>query len=119
MGASAILELDNPEYSVFGERPFEYNGDIPKTTLRCALSSVAYQTADGRLSKDSGETALDSAAAGPVVLLGSFTDPSRKELWEDAAAAQLNYLLNVAPKTSTGAISHRTPDRQYWYAYWH
>lgn len=114
MGASAILEMDNPEYSVFGKRPFEYNGNVPKTALRFALSAAVRQSEDGRLCGDHGQTALDAASAGSVVLLGSFTDPSRKELWEGAAAAQLDYLLNVAPKTSTGAISHRTPARQYW-----
>ncbi len=33
-----------------------------------------------------------------------------------AATAQLNYLLNTAPKTKDGAISHRAEQVQLWYA---
>lgn len=104
--ASAILEVDNPEYSVFGE-PFEYNGDIPKTTLLCVVSRLR-QTTDGRLSSDSDGTTLDSSSTDSAMLLGSFTDSSRKELWDNTAAAQLNCLLNVTPKIAHLTDSHGT-----------
>ncbi|KAH7915468.1 hypothetical protein BJ138DRAFT_90063 [Hygrophoropsis aurantiaca] len=117
--AGGILEFDDPEYSVFGSSPFGGDGgNFPKSTLQLAFSAAVRQTPDGRLSQDIGDAldgaALDGASAGSVVLLGSFTDPSRSNYWLDAANAELNYILNVAPRTSTGAISHRADSRQYW-----
>jgi len=112
------LEIDNPDYSIFGDSPFAFNGNVPTDTLQFAISAVIRQTPDGRLSQNVGDAldgaALDGASAGSVVLLGSLTDPSRKQYWEDAAAAQLNYVVNIAPRTATGAISHRAQERQYW-----
>ncbi|KAG1901410.1 uncharacterized protein F5891DRAFT_1187693 [Suillus fuscotomentosus] len=104
--AAAVLEFDDPEYSVFGSSPF------------LAYSAAVRQSPDGRLSQEIGDAldgaALDGASAGSAVLLGSLTDPSRYNYWLDAANAQLNFLLDVAPRTSTGAISHRIDSRQYW-----
>ncbi|KAL4073185.1 hypothetical protein V8B97DRAFT_1952782 [Scleroderma yunnanense] len=116
--AGAIVEWNDPEYSVFGAFPFVYNGLFPRDTLQLAYSAAVRQTPDGRLSQNINDAqdgaALDGASAGSVVLMGSFTDPSRKSYWENAADAQLNYILNVAPRTKTGAISHRATSRQYW-----
>ncbi|EGN93966.1 hypothetical protein SERLA73DRAFT_189110 [Serpula lacrymans var. lacrymans S7.3] len=116
--AGGILEYDNPEYSVFGRSPFTSNGKEPISALQLAYSAAVRQTADGRLSQNIGDAldgaALDGASAGSVVLMGSFTDESRKAYWLNASEAELNYILNVAPRTSTGAISHRADSRQYW-----
>lgn len=116
--AASILEFDDPEYSVFGSCPFVYNEKFPLSTLQLAYSAAVRQSPDGRLSQEIGDAldgaALDGASAGSAVLLGSFTDTSRRNYWLNAANAQLNYLLNVAPRTSTGAISHRNDTRQYW-----
>ncbi|KAG2086547.1 uncharacterized protein F5147DRAFT_748606 [Suillus discolor] len=116
--AGAILEFNNPEYSVFGSSPFVSDGNFPLSTLQLAYSAAVRQSPDGRLSQEIGDAldaaALDGASAGSAVLLGSLTDPSRYNYWLDAANAQLNFLLNVAPRTSTGAISHRVDSRQYW-----
>lgn len=116
--AGAMLEFNDPEYSVFGSSPFVSDGKFPLSTLQLAYSAVIRQSSDGRLSQEIGDAqdgaALDGASAGSAVLLGSFTDASRHNYWLNAANAQLNFLLNVAPRTSTGAISHRTDSRQYW-----
>ncbi|KAH7923342.1 Six-hairpin glycosidase [Leucogyrophana mollusca] len=116
--AAGILEFDDEEYSVFGPSPFTPNWKFPMSTLQLALSAVVRQTPDGRLSQNIGDAldgaALDGASAGSVVLMGSFTDSSRRSYWLTAADAELNYILNVAPRTSTGAISHRADSRQYW-----
>ncbi|KAG2049091.1 Six-hairpin glycosidase [Suillus hirtellus] len=116
--AAAVLEFDDPEYSVFGSSPFVCDGTFPLATLQLAYSAAVRQSPDGRLSQEVGDAldgaALDGASAGSAVLLGSLTDPSRYNYWLDAANAQLNFILNVAPRTSTGAISHRIDSRQYW-----
>lgn len=116
--AGATLEFDDPEYSVFGSSPFICDGKFPLSTLQLAYSAAVRQSPDGRLSQEIGDAldgaALDGASAGSAVLLGSFADTSRHDYWLNAANAQLNFLLNVAPRTSTGAISHRIDSRQYW-----
>ncbi|KAG2123805.1 Six-hairpin glycosidase-like protein [Suillus clintonianus] len=116
--AGGILEFDDSEYSVFGSSPFVYCGISPLSTLQLAYSAAVRQSSDGRLSQEIGDAqdgaALDGASAGSAVLLGSFTDTSRHNYWLNAADAQLNFILNVAPRTSTGAISHRADSRQYW-----
>ncbi|THH07715.1 hypothetical protein EW145_g3198 [Phellinidium pouzarii] len=114
----AILELDNPEYAVYANNPFKYNGNVPVTALRLALSAAVRQAPDGRLSQvindGEDEAALDGASAAPYTLLGTFTEPSRAEYWQDATDRQLNYLLYTAPRTKTGAISMRNNAKQYW-----
>ncbi|EIN09922.1 hypothetical protein PUNSTDRAFT_66094 [Punctularia strigosozonata HHB-11173 SS5] len=114
---SAVLEYSNPEYSLFGSTPFGRSG-IPVDALQFAISAVARQTADGRLSQNVGDAtdgaALDGASAGSGVLLGSLTDTTYKTQFANAAAAQLNYILTDVPRTSTGAISHRADSKQYW-----
>lgn len=116
--AGGILELDNPEYSVFGSSPFASTGTIPVEPLRLALSAVVRQGPDGRLSQEINDgldgAALDGASAAPVVQLGALTDPSRQQYFQTALDAQLSYVLNVAPRTSTGAISMRNDSRAYW-----
>ncbi|KAG2147404.1 Six-hairpin glycosidase-like protein [Suillus bovinus] len=116
--AGAILEFDDPKYSVFGSSPFVSDGTFPLSTLQLAYSAAVRQSPDGRLSQEIGDAldgaALDGASAGSAVLLGSLTDGSRQDYWLNAAKAQLNFILNVAPRTSTGAISHRIDTRQYW-----
>lgn len=115
--SAAIMEVDDPEYSVFASKPFTRQG-LPVSTLRLALSAAVRQTPDGRLSQNINDAldgaALDGASAGPAVLLGAMTDASRQSYWQAAAAAELNFVLNVAPRTSTGAISHRVDSKQYW-----
>ncbi|KAL5524747.1 hypothetical protein ACEPAF_9893 [Sanghuangporus sanghuang] len=115
---TGILEIDEPEYSVFADSPFTHNGYLPVGTLRIALSAAVRQTADGRLSQQINDAldqaALDGASSGCHVLLGTFTEPSRADYWRDAAEKQLNYLLYIAPRTSTGAISMRNDERAYW-----
>ncbi|EJD42739.1 Six-hairpin glycosidase [Auricularia subglabra TFB-10046 SS5] len=128
VSASALLEFDYPRFSLFGPRPFQQDLSspmvLPQSVLQLAASAVTRQGTDGRLSQQFGDGndagALDGAAAGPAVLLDhssmrcQLNQPSRIQYWRNAAIAQLNYLLNTAPRTSTGAISHRSDSRQYW-----
>ncbi|GJJ15871.1 hypothetical protein Clacol_010149 [Clathrus columnatus] len=112
---AAIIQKENTQYSLFAPMPFKNQGP-PIETLRAALSAVVRQGSDGRLSQQIGDgtdgAALDGASSGYGVLIGTYTDPDRQSFWQDAADKQLNFLLNVAPRTSTGAISHRLDQKQ-------
>ena len=72
--ADGVLEIENPEYSVFAESPFTDNGDLPAGALRLAFSAAVRQTADGRLSQNINDAedgaALDGASSGSYTLLG-------------------------------------------------
>lgn len=52
---------------------------------------------------------------GVAVLLANWTrtDPSVTE-YSTAASNQLRYLLEDAPRTADGAISHRVEEAQLW-----
>ena len=53
---------------------------------------------------------------GPAVLLTNWTRTNISDnRFSVAAGSQLNYLLNHAPKTDDGAISHRSEDVELWY----
>lgn len=71
--ANAIIEKDNPQYSVFAPTPFKNQG-FPANTLRLALSAAVRQAPDGRLSQEINDAldgaALDGASAGYSVLMG-------------------------------------------------
>ena len=127
--ANGILEIDDEDYSVFARSPFASHGQ-PTSTLQLALSAVVRQTPDGRLSEHLYElydinsaklkdgSALDGASAGSAVLLGTFApNPRERSYWEDAVDKELNYLLTQVPRTSTGALSHRTHTSQYWWVW--
>jgi hypothetical protein len=61
-------------------------------------------------------SAADPASLGMVVLLANWTGQGRSDGLDYAGAAtdQLDYLLEDVPKTSDGAISHRTEQVQLW-----
>ena len=53
---------------------------------------------------------------GPAVLLTNWTrTDTSDDRFSVAAGSQLNYLLNHAPQTDDGAISHRSEDVELWY----
>jgi rhamnogalacturonyl hydrolase YesR len=52
----------------------------------------------------------------PVLIRHYTANNGTSDQWSTAADAQLNYLLNVIPRTSDGAISQRVPPQpvQLW-----
>lgn len=72
--ANGVLEIENPEYSVFADSPFKDNGNLPAGALQLAYSAAVRQTADGRLSQNINDAedgaALDGASSGSYTLLG-------------------------------------------------
>ncbi|EUC59869.1 glycoside hydrolase family protein [Rhizoctonia solani AG-3 Rhs1AP] len=129
VAVDSLTELDFPEYTVYG-----FSGNITRHTthpprdvdtrrlpvqvVQFALSAAIRQSADGRLSQmindDRGSAALDGASAGMAVLTGKYLNNSYSAYLSQAARKQLNYVVDTAPRTSTGAISHRTSSKENW-----
>ncbi|KAL6890873.1 hypothetical protein GGI43DRAFT_430465 [Trichoderma evansii] len=87
--AEALLELHNPELSVFGSDPFP----------------------DGRVPQADPNTAVGVPASLGVsaILLGQSNS-----VYIGAANREADFLLNVAPRWSNGAISHRPDVAELW-----
>lgn len=131
---TAWTEYDAAQWSVFAGsgsgppyRPAHENlnaGGVPMAVLSMAYHSVTAQDSLGKLASaitgDENATsgsAVDSASTGESVLLGAWLSGqinSSSGYWIEAAERQLHYLLQVAPRTPSGAISHRSANRQLW-----
>ncbi|KAG9101357.1 hypothetical protein FRC06_003120, partial [Ceratobasidium sp. 370] len=126
--SDAIAELDYPEYSVYGfddsVKPYSYPCPAsarkrdPLFVVQFGLSAAVRQSPDGRLSQQINDgldgAALDGASSGLAVLIGSLYKNAHSDYLAEAARKQLDYLLYTAPRTSTGAISHRGTTKAYW-----
>ncbi|KAF8916804.1 glycoside hydrolase family 105 protein [Mucidula mucida] len=108
----ALLEYEWPALSVFNTSAFPPPRTLSASSNASDVLGIAYQVVSAK-SSDSltlmQNTAVgDPASLGVAVLLANWTrtNPSDNQ--------QLDYLLNVAPRTSTGAISHRSDETQLW-----
>ena len=53
---------------------------------------------------------------GPAIILANWIRNNTKDnRFSVAAGSELNYVLNSAPRTRDGAISHRSDQVQLWY----
>lgn len=109
--AQALLELYNPELSVFGANPFP-NGNVP-TADPAATFALRYAK---QFISTLGQILVPDDAVGDPALLGvSAIMIGKTEMaYREAADRQADFLLNIAPKYSNGAISHRTEVAELW-----
>lgn len=130
--SQALLELDTPSWSTLTpgvQYPALASGSPPSSldeVLAYAKSVTQNWTAINRVSTDNASSVVaplltNSAAGDPpsigfALILANLTGRSQADnlLYADAATSQLNYLLNVVPKTPDGAISHRPEQTQLW-----
>ena len=113
--SEALLELYNPELSVFGDSPF------PVPTLQKddvqALSYLAphitFGTSYNALDPGAGGAAGDPASMGVGAVLLGKTNAS----FADAANHTVYGLLNAVPRFWNGAISHRAEVAELWYVF--
>lgn len=110
--AEALLELYNPELTVYSINPFP-GGKIPKADLNTIALKYARQFIN--TNPNSRVLVPDSAVGDPAslgvsaILLGQSI-PN----YIDASNRQADYLLNGAPKYANGAISHRPDVAELW-----
>ncbi|KAJ7172464.1 Six-hairpin glycosidase-like protein [Mycena filopes] len=123
--AQALLELNAPNFSVFSSTGVPPSASVPSNTTSALapVFSIAHNVVSA-LKNISGPTpfiqgdgaAGDPASIGVAVLLANWTGQGATDGLNYAAAAQaqLEYLYNVVPHTSDGAISHRVQQIQLW-----
>ena len=133
----ALLELNAPHYSVNAVNqslppsasiPLNISSpvDIVLGIAKTVVSNRTVSNTNGANYNYSGPQLLtndsstaDPASLGTAVLLANWTGQGQKDGLNYAGAAtdQLNYLFDIAPRTSDGAISHRIDQVQLWSDY--
>lgn len=136
---SALLEYYSGEWSVFtdskGGPPYNRSSSssIPKglsdQLLSMAYSSIRSQDSSGKLCTyvtgnevANQGSALDSASCGEGVLVAAFANGdiqngaivNSNEMYIQSAQRQLDYVLNVIPRGTSGVISMRSSTLAYW-----
>ncbi|KAL8784803.1 MAG: hypothetical protein Q9195_008883 [Heterodermia aff. obscurata] len=124
--AQALLELRNPQISVFGN-PFPHD-ELPTAITVEKVPSLIYVKPFIRLDNDTlidgDETCMcnadsswsrkgavgDPASLGVSALLLGQSD----EAYTAAAQRQSDHILNKAPRYENGAISHRENEAELW-----
>ncbi|CRK21743.1 hypothetical protein BN1723_003200 [Verticillium longisporum] len=108
--AEALLELYNPELSVFGPEPFP-GGKIPKADP----STFALRYARRYINRNSQILVSDSTVGDPASLgVSAILLGQSENVYLGASKRQAEYLLNSAPRWSNGAISHRSEEAELW-----
>lgn len=113
----ALLELYNPELSVFGDSPFEaeqtaFSQSTLPRALAYAAEKIVFGTGPNVLSDGDGSVGDPASLGVGAVLLGKVEG---YEGFGAAATAQLQYVTQEAPRTWNGAISHRVDYVELWY----
>ncbi len=108
--SEALLELYNPELSVFGSNPFP-NGQIPNADPQTFALTYAKQFIDVNGQVLVADSAVgDPASLGVSCILLGQSDAT----YIEAAQRQSDYILNQAPRWSNGAISQRPDVAELW-----
>ncbi|KAL3963047.1 hypothetical protein ACCO45_000051 [Purpureocillium lilacinum] len=108
--AEALLELYNPELSVFGSKPFPQDG-VPAADPSTFALAYAKQFINRNSQVLVGNSAVgDPASLGVSAILLGQSDST----YLDASDRQASYLLEDAPRWSNGAISHRPDVAELW-----
>jgi rhamnogalacturonyl hydrolase YesR len=115
----ALLEYSWPQLSVFYDGSIPpprhlFTSDYPDDVVEIATEVVEDKPGNTLALMQDGSVG-DPASIGPAVLLTNWTRTNTSDnRFSAAAGSQLNYLLNHAPQTDDGAISHRSEDVQLW-----
>ncbi|KAJ7179491.1 hypothetical protein C8R46DRAFT_887323 [Mycena filopes] len=109
--SEALLELFSPHLSVFGRTPFP----VPTVPQECiesleyAASRIVLGTGANGLSDGDGAVGDPASLGVSAVLLGKTN-----RTYMDAVAEEINYITNIAPRFSNGAISQRVDVPELW-----
>lgn len=109
--AEALLELYNPELSVFGASPFPVSPHARSQVLALdyAGNKTLFGTGYSALSRGNGASGDPASLGISAVMLGKTN-----ETFADAANQTVVGLLNDVPRFWNGAISHRANVPELW-----
>ncbi|KAF9258006.1 Six-hairpin glycosidase [Marasmius fiardii PR-910] len=109
--AEALLELYNPDASVFGRKPFPVptldRNDTP--SLAFAESRITIGTPPNVFADGDGAVG-DPASLGVAAVMLGKSDPK----YVLAIDSEMSYLANQVPRWWNGAISHRADVAELW-----
>ncbi|PVG04136.1 Six-hairpin glycosidase [Serendipita vermifera] len=109
----ALLELEESDLSVYGEKPFPPSRTLSANSPVISLAEYVMSIRPpGILALMEDGAAGDPASMGVAVLLANQT--LHNSTYAEAAAQQLDFLLNYVPRAPNGAISHRVSEAQLW-----
>ena len=126
--AQALIEADTPSWSVLNSSSLPPPHSAPDSlaeVVAIARSVVRNRTSSASDASNSGPQPLmdvnggaagDPPSIGVAVLLANWTGAGAQDDVDYAGAAQeqLQFLLTRVPRTSDGAISHRTEEVALW-----
>jgi hypothetical protein len=111
--AEAIMELVNPERSVFGIDPFPGDRVQPQGWKMDEAMVWVYQHIDTKNATLYGRDAVGVSDPASLGVAATMVGQRWSE-YLDAAERQKNFLLQDAPRYINGAISHRTDAAELW-----
>ncbi|KAG6829088.1 hypothetical protein H0H92_005700 [Tricholoma furcatifolium] len=111
----ALLELYNPELSIFGDDPFTAAqslspDDLPQG-LAYAAEKITIGTGPNALADGDGAVGDPASLGVAAVMLGNLDG---YEQFGNAATAEYQYVTQGAPRAWNGAISHRVDYVELW-----
>ncbi|KAH9963384.1 Six-hairpin glycosidase [Lactifluus volemus] len=118
--AEALTEAEWPMLSTFMAGSVPPPARLPWWESASDVLTIAETTinqkVNGKLPLTDGQGAVgDPASLGQAVLLRNWTRTDLTDMrFSIAAGEQLQYLLNVAPHSASGAISHREDQVELW-----
>ena len=110
--SEALLEIYNPDISVFGHSPFPVRTLLPENvrSLAYAASKIVIGTGPNSLVDGDGAVGDPASLGVSAYLLGKTN-----QTYAAAATSELDYVVYGAPRFWNGAISHRVSVTELWY----
>jgi len=118
--SETLLELYDPDISVFGSEPFSLTEQYLKArrgqirSLEYAKSVIVLGTGVNGLADGDGAVGDPASLGVSAVLLGQYLTPEEGAPYVNASVGEVEYIMNQAPRWSNGAISHRVAAPELW-----
>ncbi|KAF5343510.1 hypothetical protein D9756_011604 [Leucocoprinus leucothites] len=118
--SETLLELYDPEISVFGSSPFTATPGYLKSHkgkiqgLEYAKSVIVLGTGVNGLADGDGAVGDPASLGVSAVLLSDYLGKDEGAPYANATAGEVEFIMDQAPRWSNGAISHRVEAPELW-----